>query len=87
MKFELSYIKGFKIFILCDDDTNIKASYIGKQIILPSSFIGGPRHMHQLYQDSMSIIREFGKPDLFITFTCNPKWQEITSALLKDQTA
>ena len=24
------------------------------------------------------MVREFGKQDLFITFTCNPKWEEIT---------
>ena len=33
--------------------------------------------MTQLYLDAMSIIRTFGKPDLFITFTCNPNWPEI----------
>jgi len=37
--------------------------------------------MAQLYQDSMAIIRQYGKPDLFITMTCNPKWEEIVSAL------
>ena len=42
--------------------------------------------MHQLYQDAMSIIRAYGKPDLFITFTCNPKWPEIISSLLNNQT-
>jgi len=72
--------------VLDVNDSNVNAAEIGKRIILPSSFIGGPRHMHQLYQDAMSIIRAFGKPDLFITFTCNPKWNEITSALLKNQT-
>eukprot|EP00798_Chlamydomonas_sp_ICE-L_P028691 gene28691-31859_t len=53
--------------------------------ILPSSFIGGPRHMHQLYQDAMAVVRKLGKPDLFVTFTCNPKWQEIQEALLPGQ--
>lgn len=24
----------------------------------------------------MAIVRKYGKPDLFITFTCNPKWPE-----------
>jgi len=73
--------------VLHAKDINVKSSDdIGKQFILPSSFIGGPRHMHQLYQDAMSIIRSYGKPDLFITFTCNPKWPEITSALLNNQT-
>lgn len=25
----------------------------------------------------MAVVRHFGYPDLFITFTCNPKWPEI----------
>jgi hypothetical protein len=33
------------------------------------------------------IVRVFGKPDLFITITCNPKWPEIQNALLPGQTA
>jgi hypothetical protein len=37
--------------------------------------------MAQLYQDSMAIVRQYGKPDLFITMTYNPKWEEIVSAL------
>jgi hypothetical protein len=57
----------------------------GKRIILPSSFTGGPRYMAQCFQDAMSVVREFGKPDLFITFTCNPSWIEITSNMLPNQ--
>ena len=60
---------------------------VGRRIILPSSFSGGPRYMYQLYQDAMAIVRHFGKPDLFITFTCNPKWPEITRELLSYQIA
>ena len=33
--------------------------------------------MVQKYQDAMAIVRKYGKPDLFITFTCNPNWAEI----------
>ena len=33
------------------------------------------------YQDAMALVRAFGKPSLFITFTCNPKWNEITDNL------
>jgi hypothetical protein len=29
----------------------------------------------------MAIVGKFGKPDLFITMTCNPKWEEITKEL------
>ena len=35
----------------------------------------------------MAIVWHYGKPDLFITFTCNPRWQEITDELLPQQTA
>jgi hypothetical protein len=59
----------------------------GTSFVLPSSFTGGPRHMHQLYQDSMSIVRAFGKPDLFITMTCNTKWEEIQRELRAGETA
>lgn len=62
-------------------------SAVGRKIVLPSLFIGGPRHMAQLYQDVMSIVRRFGIPDYFITFTCNPKWPEIQDSLLFNQTA
>jgi Helitron helicase-like domain at N-terminus len=60
---------------------------IGNRIILPSSFIGGPRFMHGLFQDSIAIARVHGMPTLFITMTCNPKWKEITENLLPGQTA
>ncbi len=43
--------------------------------------------MGQLYQDAMARVHKFGKPDLFITFTCNPKWKEITDTLLPGQIA
>ncbi|CAF3076377.1 unnamed protein product [Rotaria sp. Silwood2] len=54
---------------------------IGNIFILPSSFVGGPHFMSKLYQDNMAMVRKFGRPDLFITFTCNPKWEEIKSEL------
>lgn len=67
------------------DDTNMNS--IGKKVILPSTFIGSPRFLAQLYQDAMSLVRRFGKPDLFITFTCNPSWPEIERELLVNQKA
>lgn len=51
---------------------------IGKRIILPSSFTGGARYLMQNYQDAMAICKWAGYPDIFITFTCNPKWPELT---------
>lgn len=56
-------------------------SMIEKTIILPSSHTGGPRYRVQNYQDAMAICRWAGYPDLFLTFTCNPKWPEINEML------
>ncbi|KAJ1278908.1 hypothetical protein BS78_04G115000 [Paspalum vaginatum] len=56
-------------------------SSIGQRIILPSSFTGGPRYMYQNYQDSIAICRKYGCPDLFVTFTSNAAWPEISEAL------
>lgn len=61
------------------------ASNVGAAIILPSSYIGSPRHMHEYAQDAMTYVRKFGRPDLFITFTCNPRWDEITNLLFAGQ--
>lgn len=58
---------------------------IGQRVILPSSFIGSPRHMHEYAQDAMAYTRLCGRPDLFITFTCNKDWPEIQQNLLDNQ--
>ena len=62
---------------------NIQA---GKPIVLPSSFIGGPRYMVGKYQDAMTISRNTASPDLFVTATVNPQWKEILEALEPGQT-
>ncbi|GKB11257.1 hypothetical protein Tco_0845180 [Tanacetum coccineum] len=50
----------------------------GKKVVLSSSFTGSPRYMMQNYLDAMTICKSYGYPDLFITFTCNPNWPEIS---------
>ncbi|XP_019225161.1 PREDICTED: uncharacterized protein LOC109206760 [Nicotiana attenuata] len=57
------------------------ASNVRKQTFLPNSFIGGPRDMRQCYMDAITLVQRFGKPDLFITMTCNPSWTEIKEHL------
>ncbi|XP_071704144.1 uncharacterized protein [Rutidosis leptorrhynchoides] len=56
---------------------NYDVSIMGTRITLPSSFTGGARYMRENYMDAMAIVRAYGYPDLFITFTCNPNWPEI----------
>ncbi len=63
------------------------ANNVGQLVILPSTFTGGPRYMYEYTQDAMTYVRNYGRPDIFITFTCNPKWKEITQALLPGQNA
>ncbi|XP_031634678.1 uncharacterized protein LOC116347980 [Contarinia nasturtii] len=58
---------------------------IGKLVILPSTYIGSPRHMQEYTQDGLTYCQKKGKPGLFITFTCNPKWSEIQELLLPGQ--
>ncbi|KAL3810378.1 hypothetical protein ACJIZ3_000028 [Penstemon smallii] len=61
--------------------------HVGRRTVLPSSFVGSPRDMYQRYQDAMAIVQKFGKPDIFLTMTCNPNWKEIQEQLLPGQTA
>lgn len=60
---------------------DVVATDVGKRVVLPSSFTGGYRYMQQNFQDSLALCKEYGHPNLFITFTCNPKWGEIQSSI------
>ena len=60
----------------------VPAGDIGQTVVrLPSSFVGSAKYYQQLYLDALALPRRFGKPDLFITVTCNPRWPEIAYAL------
>ncbi|XP_021742949.1 uncharacterized protein LOC110709046 [Chenopodium quinoa] len=60
---------------------------VGKTTVLPSSFVGSLRDLNERYQDAMALVLNYGKPNLFITMTCNPSWKEIVEELLPGQTA
>ncbi|KAH9101192.1 hypothetical protein Ae201684P_007376 [Aphanomyces euteiches] len=77
-------VENQRLGFLRDQPTTSVATHvnsIGKRIVLPSSYTGGPRYMRQRYLDAMAIVRKYGRPDLFITVTCNPKWVEIDREL------
>ncbi|PIA61360.1 hypothetical protein AQUCO_00300717v1, partial [Aquilegia coerulea] len=57
--------QGLRDAAIRDDNA---ASVVGKRVVFPATFTGGPRYMA-------------GSPDLFITVMCNPKWSEITEAM------
>ena len=54
---------------------------IGQRVILPASYMGSPRNMYLRYADAMALVRRYGKPSFFITFTCNAQWPEILREL------
>ncbi|XP_076903435.1 uncharacterized protein LOC143558493 [Bidens hawaiensis] len=60
---------------------------VGQRIVLLASFIGGPRDMRRQFLDAMTLVQDDGKPDLFLTMTCNPQWPEICDNLKPGQTA
>ncbi|XP_075507582.1 uncharacterized protein LOC142544417 [Primulina tabacum] len=61
------------------------AGNVGTRIVLPSSFVGSPRDMYQRYQDAMTLVQTYRKPDIMLTMTCNPNWSEIKYQLLPGQ--
>ncbi|XP_076902703.1 uncharacterized protein LOC143557540 [Bidens hawaiensis] len=90
----LNYIRYQQKELRCESFENLcnlrnhgstDVSNIGKSVILLSSFTRGARYMMQNYLDAMSICKWYGYPDLFLTFTCNPKWPEV-KRFLKDTT-
>ncbi|XP_065684368.1 uncharacterized protein LOC136096730 [Hydra vulgaris] len=56
-------------------------------VILPFSYVGSPRALKKIFKDAMAIIKKYGEPDLFITFTSNPKWIKITENLNPGESA
>ncbi|KAL8128736.1 hypothetical protein V2J09_017891 [Rumex salicifolius] len=47
------------------------ASNIERRIILPPSFIGGPKDVKRKYFNVMMLVQMYEKPYLFITMKCN----------------
>ncbi|XP_074375245.1 uncharacterized protein LOC141717019 [Apium graveolens] len=56
-----------------DSDSN----NLGKSFILPARFVGSRRYMQQNFQDALAVCRYIGHPDIFLTMTTNPLWDEI----------
>ncbi|KAL8102297.1 hypothetical protein AgCh_026978 [Apium graveolens] len=49
----------------------------GKGFILPAGFVGSRRYMQQNFQDALAVCRHIGHPDIFLTMTTNPLWDEV----------
>ncbi|XP_076941611.1 uncharacterized protein LOC143611242 [Bidens hawaiensis] len=72
--FRTEYLQGVHDAIAKGDT---EGQSVGRRVILPSSFTGGPRYMYKHYHDALAICRVYGNPQFFITFTRNVNWPEI----------
>ena len=61
----------------CVNAGEVQSNRVGQRIVLPASFIGGPRDIRRRFLDAMTLVQDAGKPDIFLTMTCNPNWPEI----------
>jgi hypothetical protein len=50
----------------------------GSVYVLPSTYVGSPRWLAARFHDAMAVVKKYGRPSFFITFTCNSNWPEIT---------
>ncbi|XP_042208656.1 uncharacterized protein LOC121856919 [Homarus americanus] len=67
--------------LAADGDPN----QVGRRIVLPATYTGGPRYLHEKRSDAMAFVRHYGRADYFITMTCNPRWPEIVDNLAPGQ--
>ena len=85
-KLRADLYQGVVDYLAADADAETNNT-IGRRVILPATHQGSPRNLSAHYQDAMAIARKHGGPSLFITFTCNPTWIEITRELYPGQAA
>ncbi|KAJ8909924.1 hypothetical protein NQ315_017228 [Exocentrus adspersus] len=69
------------------DEEDEEAATLGKMVILPSTFVGSPRHQQQLYQDAMAVVARFGIPSIFLTMITNTHWPEIVDNIPRGHSA
>lgn len=58
----------------------------GTKTYLPPSFKGSYRYLCELFNGTCCILQKYGLPDLFVTFTLNPNWEEIKGELKNNET-
>ncbi|GFR16797.1 helitron_like_N domain-containing protein [Trichonephila clavata] len=53
------------------NDADLDPNNLAQMVILPSSFVNSPKYLHGYTQDAFPYVRNYGRPDLFITMTCS----------------
>jgi helitron helicase-like protein len=85
VRFNQKKLRVDKCIHLTDTIVN-DGNNLGQLDILPSTFTRCPRRMYEYTKDAMTYVRKYGRPDLFITFTCNPKREEMQVKLMPGHT-
>lgn len=69
---------------ICDSvrQGDSSTSNVGQSVILPAGYVGSKRYMQQKFQDALPVCRHVGHPDVFLTMTRNPVWDEIQKMML-----
>ena len=44
----------------------------GKRVVLSTDFPGSDRDVSCRFMDAMALVARYGRPDYFVTMTCNP---------------
>ena len=64
----------------------VNAAYAWKRVVISKSFPGSDRDVSCRFMDVMALVARYGRPNYFVTMTCNPHWHEIIEQLLPGQT-
>ena len=80
-------LRAEKYIGFMDAQDNEDMANVGKKVILAPTMYYSPRWYKELLQDAISIVRQLGKPDFFVTMTCNPNWPEIKNSLMEGEQA
>ncbi len=59
------------------DFDEFEAVRYGQLVVLPAKNVGSDRYFRQKRRSVVAFAVELRHPDIFMTFTCNPKWPEI----------
>ncbi|GFU51586.1 helitron_like_N domain-containing protein [Trichonephila clavipes] len=67
------------------NDSDLDPNNLGQMVIFPLLIVNSARYLHEYTQDAFIYLHNYGRPDLFITMTCNYAWPEITLELIPGQ--
>jgi len=82
---EMRREKKSNFFKSMDKRFRKRGERLGMLVTLPKTFVGSPRYYRKKYEDTIAMINEHGTPDLFLTFTGNRCWKELTRYIKKGE--